>query len=562
MNWRSPYITAARPAAGPPSSTTEERPPWGPVPRLPLTPAPRQPWNPVFVAWMGIAFSPVWAGVMAALNARRLQLGLPWWRPIAIGVGTLVLDILVSMFFEAYLVDLLLYGGALALIWFIDLVRCDFFRSHAANTGQPGGGWVWPSLIGAPIALLVFFTFVVSPFIPLEPREVEKLVAATKESEMKKYTTANLWPALTALTRMAQQTDTETTLNSLMSVLHRKAWRVTWSAAGVSGWKKASECRWMVFSIWFIEKANGKSGRRYWHARQSTGNPSTRTLTFPPTTHNYSHSRQQSLNRRRSPHQEQPGRRREYECHTCPQVCLKAVRGTWHVFFRYEIFGACGQGASGLFGGRGGRPLCTAERTEETGKYKVVQGALAQARSIACEQRTGATPATNNSNQWSSSSVHPFALRTLAMTIAIHCPCGERFLVPEETAGAICPACGAGVEASAALTALARLVLLCQKRTELRSVQAGSASQAAGSGQLSPCDHIRREGSPTRVAGRLPDLRYCQMSAGYPPLSLSNPPPREHWDDLKPYRLAHGCVSGLGSRGLLGDCLFDVCHQG
>jgi len=52
------------------------------------TPLPvRKPWNPTAILWLGVLFTPVWAGIMAALNNRRLGLAHPSWVGPLIGVG-------------------------------------------------------------------------------------------------------------------------------------------------------------------------------------------------------------------------------------------------------------------------------------------------------------------------------------------------------------------------------------------------------------------------------------------------------------------------------------------
>jgi hypothetical protein len=165
-------------------------------------------WNPVVIAWLGLIFSPVWAGIMAALNGRRLGLSLPVWRPITIGVGSLLLALASGAVVDSYWVDALLYLGALGLIWLLDLRPQA--KAYLLHLEQPrkAAGWVVPVQAGLPAAAMVFFAFVVAPLIPLEPRQVcEKFNAAKTEKEMKKYTTINLWPALAVLAQQADADD-------------------------------------------------------------------------------------------------------------------------------------------------------------------------------------------------------------------------------------------------------------------------------------------------------------------------------------------------------------------
>jgi hypothetical protein len=178
---------------------------------VPSAPAPAgatggRPWNPVAVAWLGLLFSPVWCGVMAAVNVRRLRLDTPWWRPVGVGVGSLIVFLVVNLWVDWYLLDLALYLGAVGLIAGLDLMPQKEPYLRYAGQGYAAGRWVGPSLAGIPLALLAFLALVVSPLLPLEPRQVcDRFLQATTEAEMKRYTTSNLWPALPTLTRLASK---------------------------------------------------------------------------------------------------------------------------------------------------------------------------------------------------------------------------------------------------------------------------------------------------------------------------------------------------------------------
>ena len=169
---------------------------------------PSRPWNPALICWLGVLFSPVWAGIMAAMNGRRLGMNTPSWRPIALGLGSVVADIGISFVYESYLVSAVLYLGALGLIWGLDLNPQAAVYRQRMQVETAGGGWLVPSLVGVPLALLVLFAFVVYPLMPLEPRQVcEKFAQARTEQEMKKYATLNLWPALATLAKMEDSKD-------------------------------------------------------------------------------------------------------------------------------------------------------------------------------------------------------------------------------------------------------------------------------------------------------------------------------------------------------------------
>src|SRR5205823_6630242 len=104
-------------------------------------------WNPRTIAWLGLLFSPVWMGIMATINGRRLGIGLPLWRPLLIGIGAPLFDWLV----EAVLVDSLivhvgLYLGSLWSIWYLDLgPQAVALGKQDVDAGQRAG-WLIPTL--------------------------------------------------------------------------------------------------------------------------------------------------------------------------------------------------------------------------------------------------------------------------------------------------------------------------------------------------------------------------------------------------------------------------------
>lgn len=163
----------------------------------------KTPWNPVAIGWLGVLFSPVWAGIMAGLNASRLGPEFSVWRPVVIGVASLVLDLAVSAVIDSYLLDLVIYLGAVGLIWVLDLApQAKAFASQAGQS-RPGAHWIIPSLAGTPLAVVAVLVFVIVPLLPLEPRQVcERFAMASTEQEMRKYTTSKLWPALAVLAKM------------------------------------------------------------------------------------------------------------------------------------------------------------------------------------------------------------------------------------------------------------------------------------------------------------------------------------------------------------------------
>ncbi len=166
------------------------------VPAGPAAP-PRRAWNPVAIAWLGVAFTPLWAGVMAAVNGRRLASPVPAWWPLAVAAGYLVTDIVFAASITSPLLDVALYLGAVALLWPVALRHQAGPYAAVRAAGGADAGWAVPALAGAPLAALAFLAFVVEPLRPLEPREVcERFAAARSAKDAAQYVTANLAPAL------------------------------------------------------------------------------------------------------------------------------------------------------------------------------------------------------------------------------------------------------------------------------------------------------------------------------------------------------------------------------
>ena len=76
-----------------------------------------RPWNPVVIAYLGLIFTPMWSGVMAALNGSRLGSACPAWRPLLIGFGYLLVSVLLGMVIDSTLCDWILYLAAGAVMW-------------------------------------------------------------------------------------------------------------------------------------------------------------------------------------------------------------------------------------------------------------------------------------------------------------------------------------------------------------------------------------------------------------------------------------------------------------
>jgi hypothetical protein len=189
----------------PPPPPFDARTSW-PGTANPASSFPASPWNPYVIGWLSLLFSPVWGGVMAALNGSRLRTGAPSWRPILIGVGSFIVYLVViNLLFDLYWVNLALYVNAVILIWEIDLKHQVTAYEQRPDKIPTGANWILPGLGGFPATLLVILVFVIVPLIPPSAREVcDQFMRGTSLSETKKLTTSNLWPALTALDRVEQ----------------------------------------------------------------------------------------------------------------------------------------------------------------------------------------------------------------------------------------------------------------------------------------------------------------------------------------------------------------------
>ena len=137
------------------------------------------PWDPNVIALGSILFTPLWGGIMAAVNAGRVGRASDWL------VG-------------AVAVDLALVGR----LWTVGLrPQRDVYADPVRNGAWcPMARWVVPHVAGSPLAVLTVVAYVLVPFIPAEPREVcDWFAHAGSAAEAKAYVTANLGPELDAL---------------------------------------------------------------------------------------------------------------------------------------------------------------------------------------------------------------------------------------------------------------------------------------------------------------------------------------------------------------------------
>lgn len=173
-------------------------------PPPPYRPAAR-PWNPAAIGWLSILFTPVWGGILAAVNARRLGRRGAVWAVLA-GIGFLVLQIPLVLIpfglYPPYWADLGAYLLTVLGFWAVALrPQAAAFREWAAaHPGTPAGGWAVPAALGSPLALLVAFSYGIDPLLPIGPAEVcDRFVCAATAAEAKRYATPALAPAVDAM---------------------------------------------------------------------------------------------------------------------------------------------------------------------------------------------------------------------------------------------------------------------------------------------------------------------------------------------------------------------------
>lgn len=196
-----------------PAPTTErgriQRPPASiPVARLldpsmPRTPTQPTPWNPIIVTALGVVFSPVWAGVLLAINAARLNCSKTLWIPLLIGPGSLLLDLGIGLVLDSIWLDLGLYVASLAGLAIV-VVPAQWERYQALEKPSVDAlHWLIPAGAGVPIAAFTFLVFVVVPLLPLEPMEVCERVMKTRNArEVEPYVTLRLLPAMRELDKL------------------------------------------------------------------------------------------------------------------------------------------------------------------------------------------------------------------------------------------------------------------------------------------------------------------------------------------------------------------------
>jgi len=107
-------------------------------------------------------FGPLWIGLMAALNGRRLGVAQAAWRPIAISVAAAGLTVVgLAVFPSDFSVGMafwLVHLPALGPLVSTDLLdQHRLYRTYRASGGK-AGGWVMPVVVGALLYVVLTIT--------------------------------------------------------------------------------------------------------------------------------------------------------------------------------------------------------------------------------------------------------------------------------------------------------------------------------------------------------------------------------------------------------------------
>ena len=202
-------LPAAPPPAPPPEPARPTPPPvlYPVAPRQPaetLGDAVRRPWNPTALAWLTLLFTPVWGGVMAAVNGRRAGHRGSAGAGLVIGLGSTAANFAAgAVWVLPYWAELAWYLGTVFALWAVCFrpQREAYARIAVADyRARAGGGWGLPTAAGTPLALVAVLVFVVAPLVPPGPRQVcEAFAAAGTAAEAAETVSAALRPALPGL---------------------------------------------------------------------------------------------------------------------------------------------------------------------------------------------------------------------------------------------------------------------------------------------------------------------------------------------------------------------------
>lgn len=168
-----------------------------PPPPLPLQNPGKVPWNPTHLWYLGFLFTPLWLGIMTAINSKRLNQQTSAWGSVGLGVSWLVADIISEQFFpNSFTISVLILGVFVFAFWHLFLQnQLEQFQSITA-TNEAQSNWLVPCIAGSPLALLQMAGFAIA-FIPVGPRDVcSEFLAADTPVEAKQYATSNMMPII------------------------------------------------------------------------------------------------------------------------------------------------------------------------------------------------------------------------------------------------------------------------------------------------------------------------------------------------------------------------------
>jgi hypothetical protein len=174
-------------------------------------------WNPTTIAWLGIPFSPLWAGWMATVNGGRLDMLVSPWKPLLVGAGSLATAVILKLlFFRTYFAGFVLYAMAIIPLWWSDLrFQSNVYKAHIRQ-GVASARWPLPCILGGLAAPLLIWLLVIYPSLPTPPREVCRyLIEFPPESQMQRLTTNNLREAVSTLALLKASGQTQNLLFEL-----------------------------------------------------------------------------------------------------------------------------------------------------------------------------------------------------------------------------------------------------------------------------------------------------------------------------------------------------------
>jgi len=153
-------------------------------------------WHPVAIGVLGVFLSPLWAGVMASINAQRLGSTPVFWRAGAIGGGAFLADLILHRIAPTLWGSLALFIGSLILIWSADLqAQWEMYVSQRQQ-GRRRAGLLAPAAAG--IALVIGSIAANDLLYPPGPRDICERFAEADRVGRKAICSKTLWPLMDA----------------------------------------------------------------------------------------------------------------------------------------------------------------------------------------------------------------------------------------------------------------------------------------------------------------------------------------------------------------------------